>query len=358
MIGKLRTAAKLGVAGSLEVVRDKIMARLSRTVSESTTRLTAHWTTFHRRPLSARDVETWSDLPASVLTGIGIVIQGPVLRQNDFTLESITLYRKLFPGVPIIISTWDDTDAGVLSALSELGVTTVLSSTPSYRGYGNVNFQIVSTVAGLKRAKEMGCTWAVKSRTDQRIHAPTSLGFLKSLLQTFPPPASLPSRIVVSGITRKYKLYHLSDMFHFGHVDALLAYWDGPHDTRRFIEAEMSQDASSFKRISRLGVCESYLFTSFLARLGEQPAGTLEDSWRMMAKYSVVIDRESLDLFWPKYRASREYRDRTYDGVALSQELSFSDWLLFHQGVFDRRPSDHEKLALTSEGMIQRDASL
>jgi hypothetical protein len=356
VIRKLRTAAKLGIAGSLEVVRDKLKARVSRALSDTTTRLTAHWTTYHRRPLFAKDVGTWSDLPGDVLAGITIVIQGPVLPQHDFTLESIKIYQRLFPGVPIIVSTWDDTDPGVLAELSALGVVVVLSSTPAYRGYGNVNFQIVSTVAGLRRARELGCTWAVKTRTDQRIHSPTSLGFLQSLLQTFPAPAALPSRIVVTGITRKYKLYHLSDMFHFGHVDSLLAYWDAPHDTRRFAATEMSQDASSFKRISRVGVCESYLFRSFLGRLGECPADTLEDSWRMIAKYAIVIDRESLDLFWPKYRAAREYRDRTYRGIALSQEISFSEWLLFHTGVFDRRPSDHDRLALTPGGLIQRDA--
>ena len=355
MIRKLRTAVRLGFAGSAEVIREKLKARLSSAVTEAGTRLTGHWTTYHRRPLLAKDVGTWCDLPSDVLAGIGIVIQGPIFTPNDFTIETLRLYRQLFPGVPIIVSTWTDTPPDLIAAVSSLGADVVLSALPPYRGYGNVNYQIVSTVAGLKRAKELGCTWVVKSRADQRIYAPSSLGFLKSLVETFPPSAGLDSRIIVMGITRKYKLYHLADMFHFGHVDTLLTYWDAPHDTRRFNEPDMRQDADSFKRISRLLICEAYLFTTFLSKVGERLQGTLQDSWRMIAKHAVVIDRESLDLFWPKYRLAREYRDRTYSGINLAQEISFAEWLMFHRGLIDRRPSDHDELPLTPDGLIRAD---
>ena len=358
MIRKLKVAARLGLSGSIGVVTDKVKTRLASSARATAARITGQWMTFHLRPISAADVGTWSDLGEDAVSGTVIVLQGPIVEQDDFTLETVKIYQKIFRGAPIIVSTWDSTRPEVIASLRSLGAEVLLSAVPSYRGYGNVNYQIVSTATGLKRAKERGFAWAVKTRTDQRIHAPSALGFLKGLVDTFPPPASMRSRLVVTGLTRKYKLYHLSDMFHFGHVDTLLAYWDAPHDTRHFVEAEMEHNASSFKRISRMGVCESYLFTSFLSRAGERIEGTLQHSWRMIAKYAVVIDRESLDLFWPKYRPSREYRDRIYGGISLFAEIPFSEWLLFYRGFFDRMPSDHDALVLSSDGLIQRDASL
>lgn len=358
MIKKLRTAAKLGLSGSVGVLQDRVKARLARSVRATARRVTGQWLTFHLRPVSAADVGTWSDLGGDLVAGTVIVLQGPVIEEDDFTLETVKIYQKIFRGTPIIVSTWNNTRPALVASLRSLGVEVLQSATPPYRGYGNVNYQIVSTTAGLKRAKALGYTWAVKTRTDQRIHAPTALGFLKGLLETFPPPASMPSRLVVTGLTRKYKLYHLSDMFHFGHIDTLLAYWDAPHDTREFVEADMEHNASSFQRISRMMVCEAYLFSSFLSRAGEAIEGTLQHSWRMIAKYTVVIDRESLDLFWPKYRPSREYRDRVYHGISLFAEVPFSEWLLFYRGFVDRMPHDHDALVLSPDGLVQRDASL
>lgn len=37
---------------------------------------------------------------------VGIVMQGPIFVRDHFTLETIRIYGKLFPGAKVILSTW------------------------------------------------------------------------------------------------------------------------------------------------------------------------------------------------------------------------------------------------------------
>ena len=45
---------------------------------------------------------------------LAIVLQGIVAIQDDCTLETVRLYKKIFPGAIIILSTWDFTSDELL----------------------------------------------------------------------------------------------------------------------------------------------------------------------------------------------------------------------------------------------------
>ena len=40
------------------------------------------------------------------LNDIGIVMQGPIYEEGNFTLETCKFYRSLYPNIPIVVSTW------------------------------------------------------------------------------------------------------------------------------------------------------------------------------------------------------------------------------------------------------------
>ena len=85
-----------------------------------------------------------------------IIMQGPLVREDDFTLETVKIYEKLFPGTVIIVSTWEDSAEEYVKKLSELSNCIVLlNEPPKFSGILNLNMQVVSTLAGIKKAKEL-----------------------------------------------------------------------------------------------------------------------------------------------------------------------------------------------------------
>src|SRR6185436_20253705 len=72
--------------------------------------------TFHLRPIVSSDFKRTSSSTSS-LPPYAIVLRGLIATENNFTLETLKLYTKLFPGAPLIVSTWDHTSEEALAPL-------------------------------------------------------------------------------------------------------------------------------------------------------------------------------------------------------------------------------------------------
>ena len=75
--------------------------------------------------------------------------------------------------------------------------------------------------------------------------------------------------------------------------------------------------------------------TEFLKKIGRFVRWTLEDSLAAYAEHFCIIDKDDIDLFWPKYEAHKEHRMLAYDAVRNTQELTFRDWLLLYRRRID-----------------------
>src|SRR3989344_9528535 len=115
-----------------------------------------------------------------------IVMQGPIKTRNDFTLESLKLYKKYFNNALIILSTWEGEDAHTIEGARAIGVEVILNSVPTLPTFMHVNMQLTTARAGLMLAAATKKKYALKTRTDQRIYHIRSLTFLSSLLKNFP----------------------------------------------------------------------------------------------------------------------------------------------------------------------------
>lgn len=290
--------------------------------------------TWRARPVFAAAIGTRSD-PFLGGAGTAIVLQGPLMLRHRFTLQSVLLYRQHYPEADIIVSTWKGESADELAAIEDAGARVVLSSLPPYAGISNTNYQIVSTRVGIEAAKAAGNTFALKTRTDQRVYAPSSLEFLHHLVKTFPVNGQWKQkhRIVGHSLgTFKYRLYGLSDMFLFGDIDDLLAYWQCPLDDRRVEELPGAEDVFSH---SLLRVCEVYFCSEYLRRIGRELRWTLADSYAAFADHFVVANTADFDLYWQKYGGA-EVKWTAYQLAAGFQPLDFREWLNIHC-----RPSRH-----------------
>lgn len=299
--------------------------------------------TYHLRPRSSSSIGSTSvDIHGG--KKFGVVVQGPIIRENEFTLETVDLYRTLFNGAEIILSTWEGENGCELQRIKDLGVEVVVNGKPECSGQSNINLQIVSSMSGIERARDLGVEYVLKTRTDQRIYAPNVAQFLYNITEVFPVRGGnglQKKRIVgVSLNTFKYRLYGLSDMVIYGDVDDMAIYWGVDLDLRVFREEFIGGVGKSLRRFAEWRVCEVYLATEFLRKIGHVPEWTLSDSWKAFSNHFCIVDKEQLDLFWPKYNRL-EYRSVTYEEFNTKQELTFRDWLNLYNDLGNISAPEH-----------------
>ena len=260
-----------------------------------------------------------------------IILQGPIVYENDFTLETIQLYKKTQPELLIIISTWSDEPQDKLEKIRNTGAEVVISNPPSNRGPRNINLQIISTKAGIDRAQKLGALYIAKSRTDQRLYAPQFSLMLHALLATFPYKTPFPKQkeriVICSHETLKYRLYAATDQFMFGTLHDLSNYWNAPLDSR--IPGHESA-AKTIREATLQKTCESYLEQHYFEYVGRKTPLSLRNSLEIFVDHFIIVDKNSLDLYWPKYGSHTEERFRTYMRQT-TELISFKDWLTWYK---------------------------
>lgn len=330
-------------AGARRGVVDRLAARLQRW---SITRQNAEgrdFATIHHRPKRAAQVGTWPE-PALALPPMAVAMQGPVMAEDDFTLETLALYRRSMPGVRLILSTWRDTAPALLAPIERLGVEIVLNDKPAAAGMFNVNLQIASAAAGVRRAVEGGAEWVLKTRVDQRLYAPNALAFLHAMATAFPVAPGLGQRARIVGVgqgSMKYAPYHVTDQTVFGAAEDMLAYWTPPLRLETWPEGWPGDAAGAFLTVPvgefcRRAVAECYFASRFLERIGRPLDWSLADSWAAYRDHFLFVDYAGTDFYWVKGQtySQREHSTR-YDAITNREEMLFRDWMLLWSGRLD-----------------------
>ena len=102
-----------------------------------------------------------------------IVMQGQIAKDDSFTESTLYHYRKMYPDATIILSTWDDEPADIISRLESKGIICLCNEYPEKENYGrgNLNLQLINTKNGVVlAAKRSEIKYILKTRTDQRIY--------------------------------------------------------------------------------------------------------------------------------------------------------------------------------------------
>ena len=274
--------------------------------SRNSTSLSDRWTT--------HNVRLKTPLPpvaiAATAAKVGVVIQGKVMTAEDFTVRTVEHYRNSFPGCPIYVSTWKDESSQVINALEKAGAVVLLNDPPKMPGPTHLNYQIRSTRAGVEAACRSGCEYVLKTRTDTRMYAANIPDFLAGLIAHFPVDAGLRVRgrlAVLDWATRLFIPQHPADMMMFGYAEDMATYWDVP--LCESTEISHAQICTRFSELLSPLVPEVYLCRHYLNKLDYAFEPTLESWWQCLADLFVVVDRTSLEHFWPKYNYVSEHRN-------------------------------------------------
>lgn len=268
-----------------------------------------------------------------------IIIQGPVIEEDDFTLETIKLYRAYYPYARIIVSTWENCGEDFQKTIAELKVKLVKNKYPAINGVGNINYQLVSTLNGIKVAEKMNVSYIWKTRSDQRYYHPFALDFLRIKLKN-----SQKKIICLGGVRNSFtnRYFSLSDFMIFGSVENAKVYYSCPLDdedssnskhTRKnqdqrkeyyksFLESVMKaeinghmsiddemDDASIYFRNPEIMLSYNY-YCKIHDHRATEDYSYKEKYNDLLSNYIDIVDAEAIGFFWKKYEL--QYMCETY----------------------------------------------
>ena len=156
---------------------------------------------------------------------ISIIIQGPIIRKNNFTLNTIDLYLENCSS-QIILSTWEnELNKDEEKKLKKRGVKIVISKIPKISGPMNLNLQVTSTFKGLKFSKKLNNNFSIKTRSDCRIYLKNfDLKIFKFFF--FFKKINHSIKFGSTSFTIDGRLYGVSDFVIFGKTSDLINYFD------------------------------------------------------------------------------------------------------------------------------------
>ena len=59
-----------------------------------------------------------------------IIIQGPIENEDEFTLETVKIYKKIFPNTKIILSTWNTEKQSIIDKFKRENIEIILNEIP------------------------------------------------------------------------------------------------------------------------------------------------------------------------------------------------------------------------------------
>lgn len=305
--------------------KNKLKNKIASWIFDSLELLSKDFITYHKRKKSIEFLPGNEINSKNIDTSIAIIIAGPLITKDDFTLNTLRLYRRNFPEAQLILSTWKNSCPKTIRKIEETKTEIVLSTPPENPGIANVNLQIKSTTAAFDCVRKFAPDYVMKTRTDQRIYSNTAVELCLAAIKTFEISGSgvQSERIVTIDLnTYKNRLYSITDMFNFGCTEDMIKYWCVPFDNRQADECVQSDTLLEW---AQMELAEVYFTSNFMRCIHREILWTEDDYKAFLRDHFIVLPAAELDLYWPKY-TRKEYRNRSYHDHERA-EVTFSDWL-------------------------------
>lgn len=301
-----------------------------------------------------RVAEKYDELVCDDYDELGIVIQGPLKREDEFTLETVRLYKKWYPNVTVIVSTWKNEDADVIRQMEECGAIVIQGDLPSNSGILNINYQLTSSINGIRKAKELNLEYVLKTRSDQRLTMNNFVEILMHFLELYPTdfPEYQKGRIITPYFV-PHIIGFLSDFMEFGYTCDMEKYFgaelqsltykqviDSSNAThildnsfgkctaqKMFGNAEIFDNDKTFNDLNSECIFpEVYLGKSYMVNvLHLEPS--LTNYMKYLSGGIVCADMKMLGLYWRKdiFKSVGKYNKGLASG--LRYEAMYGDWL-------------------------------
>jgi len=277
-----------------------------------------------------KDLEVKSKInPNSYKYNTGIVIQGSISNNFEKIRKNLDFYNKNFPNLKIVLSTWEDEveASGKINEFFKGHI--ILNKKPTNFGPSNVNLQIISTISGLQKLKELGVERAIKIRSDFSHMNTECINLLEDRVELAKQITNSANNsiVIISMNNFIFRLFGISDFFQYGNIEELINLWDIPLDPR-ISDSPAYLVEKSILDSSKMRFSEAYIFTHYLEKKGFKIEWTLKNSVQALVKYTIPINSLELGLYWNKYSYLAQ-RFSTHRNNWKFEELDFNKWLYF-----------------------------
>jgi len=270
---------------------------------------------YYRRPRHPEQIVSTEE-PTEALNSTAIVMQGPLIKDRDFTYETVRFYDKIFPGAIVIVSTWTDEDADLISRLRRLNnCEVVLNDYPEYCGVINVNYQAVSTLGGIKRAQELRREYVWKTRADYRFLRKGSIDYMVELMEIFPIASgiSYQKKRIVGSASRMYRAWWVMDQYNFGLTEDMYRYWDHKlvkkNLTTPLVFAYLRKNHITWNdRVRKNLAAETSIVLDYFERMeGKRPEVSLKAYWEKLKGNYILLSHDELSPCFGKDSVDYQY---------------------------------------------------
>lgn len=250
------------------------------------------------------------------LSQYAIIIRGLIFEEDDFTIETVKLYKKIFPGAVIIVCSWNRPEYDeAYGKIEEAGGRVVRLDEPENIGVTNINGQLKQIKEGLKAATEMKCSYALVTRSDHRIYYSYTIEYMKALMECFPAKKNnrfgQQERIITTACfqDRVFELppFFMRDLFHFGRIEDLANFFDVPNTdlTKDDYITELKRsgkDRLSCQEESDLNYApESLYVKTYIRNHFGDVESDYEVWWGIIKEIFLMISPKDIDLYVTKY---------------------------------------------------------
>lgn len=264
-----------------------------------------------------------------------ILITGLLKLDNDFTVETVKLYRTLYPTAFVIISTWDTQDKEVLGRLSAMEhVYVVCSTEPKNVGVGHINCQLKTALEGIRLAQKLGAGYILRTRADVRIYRKGILAFCEKMLNMYPTVRKGQTKriLTMSGRCGTSHLYYvLCDFLTYGYVDDMEKLYSIAPYAKEFSEDD--EKLSYLEKTRRCMTPESFLYKSYLDQYIQdcKYGMAIGDYYQAVKDCFVVLDEDFFQAYWYKYESRFDWtRGRSYERPD-GENIDFLFWMLMQE---------------------------
>lgn len=282
-----------------------------------------------------------------------IVMQGPIRCENDFTVETVKFYKRLYPNAEIIVSTWKDENEEEIKKVQNAGAEVLLCEKPSTGGHLNINYQLKNTCEGIYEAQKKGVQYIAKTRTDQRISKPYVFEYMINLMKQYPTGDSSKQKQRLIALSMNYGNmfypYFMSDFFYFGTAEDMGKLFTITSDNREPFKMPLNSTRRQYS--DGAYAPEVYIMKNYLKRMGCTGDGSIEDYWSGVSRYLICVDLKMLDIYWPKYDGKYklhefygDYFESDSAEKVKTMNFDFVNWLNLYTGTLKYSP-EYEKYA-------------
>lgn len=270
-----------------------------------------------------------------------IIIQGPIKRERDYTLETVKLYLEQNPGTDVILSTWQTECLFDFEKLNHPNFHIVISQLPNSSGSHNFNYQQVSTIAAIKKAMELDVNYICKTRTDHRIYAAYFMRTMRIMLENSKKPKRFKGGRIIENSSHvcKFRPYSMSDVFQFARANDIVDLWAAEPDLRNRSASEYQKEKKGNVRLIDYAldyIAEVGLHRKYAQKVAPSLGLSLQDYYTFIVDKFLIMDDQFIQLHMLRHDNRERFRvgDPGYSQPRDLARIDHVTWLRMSEGYY------------------------